>query len=267
VHEGTPCPAAPGRHRAERSRFPGCSSRVPAGSDRGDCPYFAPEWESRCLVVKFGDYKVGVPSRLYSGGWSFFLTRAPRLGASRGCGGNLATRRTISSSRPRFSSQPSPRAASMKARDCSRSPVSLASDAGDLCFGNVVPLPGGTQATNGPRLDEAPRLRFESPNDAMDFARKSVEQSRRWLAARDLTVAQRYKQGHAHLTIIVEASSGMHPSKLELLLCAIPTVYKVAWPFNDERIAIRGFYKMLGTLMLSLRTSWCLLGPEIRLIA
>jgi hypothetical protein len=150
----------------------------------------------------------------------------------------------------------------MKARDCSRSPVSLASDAGDLCFGNVVPLPGGTQATNGPRLDEAPRLRFESPNDAMDFARKSVEQSRRWLAARDLTVAQRYKQGHAHLTIIVEASSGMHPSKLELLLCAIPTVYKVAWPFNDERIAIRVFYKNVGNIDVKLEDKLVFIRPR-----
>jgi hypothetical protein len=88
-------------------------------------------------------------------------------------------------------------------------------------FGNDPSILGGAVANDGP-AQETGRLRFNGHNDALDFARKSVEESRRWLAARGLTVAERYKQGQLYLALAIKPTSRLYPNHIKLLLRAVP---------------------------------------------
>ena len=48
-------------------------------------------------------------------------------------------------------------------------------------------------------------LRFESHDDALDFARKSVEDGNRWLAVHKLDIAERYARGECEIRLICTA--------------------------------------------------------------
>lgn len=67
------------------------------------------------------------------------------------------------------------------------------------------------------------RLRFDTAEDAFDFARQGVEDSRRWLVARGWSIAQQYAEGHLGLHLLtLQVSGGSHTGILKFLLFAVP---------------------------------------------
>ncbi|MCB1885103.1 MAG: hypothetical protein KDG89_14085, partial [Geminicoccaceae bacterium] len=138
-----------------------------------------------------------------------------------GFGGALAACFRAGSKRSKFSSQPSSLAASMKRRDCSGPLVAFGGREPNPSFGNIASLPSRPVA-NGRGVKKAPRLRFDNPNDALDLARKSVEECRRRLASRGPTVAQRSQKGQIDIAVAMKRPSGGQPDGFKLLLQAVP---------------------------------------------
>lgn len=67
---------------------------------------------------------------------------------------------------------------------------------------------------------EPARARFDSHDDALDYARNIVEDSNRWLATHALDIAERYKRGV--LEVCVVCRSGSDAEKFHLVFCVIP---------------------------------------------
>ncbi len=63
-------------------------------------------------------------------------------------------------------------------------------------------------------------LRFDSQQDALDFADQSVQDSKNWMAFHSLDFAKRYKDAELELTL--ELCAGSESDKLHLIFCAIP---------------------------------------------
>jgi hypothetical protein len=76
---------------------------------------------------------------------------------------------------------------------------------------------------NGQRSQEQsepPRLSFDSREDALDYARKLVEDSRRWLSVHNVNLRQRYED--ARLEIAVECRTAPDAEQFHLIFRAIP---------------------------------------------
>jgi hypothetical protein len=67
---------------------------------------------------------------------------------------------------------------------------------------------------------DAPRLRFNSQNDALDFASHCVENGNRWLATHDIHFSKRYEEGE--IDLVLELTIGADATKYHLVLFAIP---------------------------------------------
>lgn len=88
--------------------------------------------------------------------------------------------------------------------------------------------------SSGPKANG---LRFDRAEDSLNFARQSVEESRRWLAARGLTVANRYEQGEFCLRTALYLSTESDSGKLKFLLRPVPseiTDLRRAREFSDH---------------------------------
>lgn len=84
---------------------------------------------------------------------------------------------------------------------------------GNINYSNELECASGNQANAG-------RLRFESQDDALDFARRSVEKSRDWLARNSLDFAKRYKEGE--IEIVINSRVGGSAEEYDLVFFAIP---------------------------------------------
>jgi hypothetical protein len=71
---------------------------------------------------------------------------------------------------------------------------------------------------------DAPRLRFNSQNDALDFAGHCVENGNRWLVAHDIHFSKRYEEGE--IDIVLELTIWADATKYHLVLFAIPPRYR-----------------------------------------
>jgi hypothetical protein len=106
------------------------------------------------------------------------------------------------------------------------------------------------------------RLRFDSQDDALNFVRKSVEESRHWLAARNLTFAQRYVDGQLDLLLTLKCTACPHPRKFNLLLQAIPAKKSDrAWTRDTatEPIAAKHHVRKIDVY---LQNNWVLARPR-----
>lgn len=65
-------------------------------------------------------------------------------------------------------------------------------------------------------------LRFETEDDAINFARQQVEHSQDWLASNNLCCAKRYEDGR--LDIAVHLTARKYARKFQLVLSAIPNI-------------------------------------------
>lgn len=66
----------------------------------------------------------------------------------------------------------------------------------------------------GARGEDATRLRFDTQDDALDFARKCAEDGRRWARERGFSCANDYLNGRARIDISCRAPSKAHEFKL-----------------------------------------------------
>jgi len=67
---------------------------------------------------------------------------------------------------------------------------------------------------------EPARLRFRSHNDALDFARNSIQRSTRWLALHSLDFPKRYKEGN--FEIVFKLRPRGCPCEYDLLFFWMP---------------------------------------------
>ena|ERR1039458_209918 len=65
-------------------------------------------------------------------------------------------------------------------------------------------------------------LRFDSQQDALDFAAQGVEDSKHWLAAHNLDFVKRYE--NSEIEIVVEVHRGVEGQEHHLVFCSIPNV-------------------------------------------
>jgi hypothetical protein len=72
----------------------------------------------------------------------------------------------------------------------------------------------------------ATRLRFDSQDDAHNFARHCVENGNRWLAAHDIHFSKRYEEGE--IDLVLELTIGTDATKYHLVFCAVPSWYRHA---------------------------------------
>jgi hypothetical protein len=63
-------------------------------------------------------------------------------------------------------------------------------------------------------------LSFSSHDDALDFARRSVEKSNDWFAAKRVDLVNRYVNGH--FAIVLKFSFHGRPKDYDLVFCAVP---------------------------------------------
>ena len=94
---------------------------------------------------------------------------------------------------------------------------------------------------------DTPRLSFSSHEDALDFARQSVEDSKRFLVAHNANLIERYEQGHAAFQLKVGFNGNLgSPCEYEFLVGAVP----LNWRECDVKVPC----------VLSV-TDGCLVGP------
>ena len=79
------------------------------------------------------------------------------------------------------------------------------------------------------------RLCFDSQDDALDFARRSVEKSQNWLARNSLDFAKRYKEGE--LEIVIHLSVVARAEEYDLVFFAVPVVSGDRSASRDSHIA------------------------------
>src|SRR6266851_3502038 len=67
---------------------------------------------------------------------------------------------------------------------------------------------------------ESPGLRFDTHQDALDFAAQCVQYSKDWLSINDLNIVERYKK--LELEIIFVLCSGSEANKYHLIFSSVP---------------------------------------------
>jgi hypothetical protein len=79
-----------------------------------------------------------------------------------------------------------------------------------------------TKNDTKPLLEQAdpPRLRFDSQDDALNFARHSIKRSQHWLASHSLNWPERYKKGE--IDIVLQISTDAGDRKNDLVFFAVP---------------------------------------------
>jgi hypothetical protein len=73
-----------------------------------------------------------------------------------------------------------------------------------------------------PGSAQSRRLRFDTRDDALDFSKKSVEDSQRWLAAHHINLAQGYAKGDFELAL--DLAFPAYGAEVQLLFFSVPPI-------------------------------------------
>jgi hypothetical protein len=68
---------------------------------------------------------------------------------------------------------------------------------------------------------ETPALRFDSPQDVLDYCRQYTEDCSRWMVTNSFDLSKRYKEND--IEIVVKVRVGAHREKYDLILSGIPS--------------------------------------------
>lgn len=101
--------------------------------------------------------------------------------------------------------------------------------------------PGRDRPVLGTARDDARRLRFRSQDDALNFARHSAENARRWAQANPFDLAKRYEHLQSHIVLRLVDRIGTDDAEYHLVIFGIPPGWEPH--LHDQTRAMEAFYE------------------------